>query len=141
MLATDDEYQILRLSNSRGRSSSWSRRSLATTWSNTVRLGLCAVLGDVADLAAAIAGLAALAVEWAAVGGGAVAGDVTELAASIALHALGLAIARIVVGATALVAGGSTGSTTAIAATETTTTATESARRRWGTSSSWAVAL
>jgi hypothetical protein len=95
----------------------------------------------VANLAAAVAGLATLAVKRAAVGRGAVAGDVTELAASVALHALGLAVARVVVGATALVAGGSTGNTTAIAATEASTTTTECAWSRWCTTCSGAIAL
>lgn len=87
------------------RGDSWNHRSsLAGNVGNAVGLGLGAVLGDVANLTASVAGLASLAVEWAAVRSGAVAGDVAELAAGVAFHSLSLAIARIVVGSAALVA-------------------------------------
>ena len=59
------------------------------------------------SLAAAVAGLAS-GVEGPAVGSRAIAGDVTKLSAGVALHGLGLAVARKVVGPTALVAGGRT---------------------------------
>jgi len=73
----------------------------------------------VANFAASVAGLATFAVQWATVGSGAVAGDVSKLSAGIALHGLSLAIARIMVGASALVAGRSTGNT-AVSAAEST---------------------
>lgn len=78
--------------------------------------GLSAVAADVASLTAPVAGLAS-SVERATVRGRAVTGDVTKLAASVALHGLSLAVASKVVGATALVAAGSTatGETTAAA--------------------------
>jgi len=125
------------------RSSSRSRRdNLARNVRHAVGLGLRAVLGDVANLAASVAGLGSLAVEWAAVGSSAVAGDVAELAASVALHSLSLAIARVVVGSTALVAGSSARNSATEVATEsssategTTTSATAHRRgtalRRW----------
>jgi hypothetical protein len=59
----------------------------------------------VASLAAAVAGLAR-GVERASVRSRAVAGDVPQLSAGVALHSLSLAVARKVVGSTALVAGG-----------------------------------
>ncbi|KAH7030710.1 uncharacterized protein B0I36DRAFT_113135 [Microdochium trichocladiopsis] len=82
---------------------------------------LGAVAGDVTSLAALVAGLAS-SVQRTAVGSSAVAGDVAELAASIALHGLSLAVARKVVGTTALVAGGGT---RAAAETATAAVATE----------------
>lgn len=93
------------------------------------------------DLAAAVAGLATLTVERATVGSSAVTGDVAELTAGVALHALSLAIARVVVRATTLVAGRSAGQATAIAATEAATTAAESTRGRGCATSRGAVAL
>lgn len=69
--------------------------------------GLGAVPADVASLTASVAGLAC-SVERTTVRGRAVTGDVTKLAASVALHGLSLAVTSEVVGATALVAAGST---------------------------------
>lgn len=100
----------------------------------SVNLGLLvAFAGDMASLAAAVTSLAG-SVERATVRGSALARDVTKLTASIALHGLSLAIARKVVGATALVAGSRTRATseaTAEAATRTrgTTTKTGSSTR------------
>ncbi|KAH8646758.1 hypothetical protein BX600DRAFT_155560 [Xylariales sp. PMI_506] len=86
---------------------------------------LGAVAGDVASLAALVAGLAS-SVERAAVGGGTVTGDVAELAAGVALHGLSLAVTGKVVGSTALVAGGRTGTASgeSTTAAETTTVST-----------------
>jgi hypothetical protein len=95
------------LSNSGGRGGgSWRlgrdrRRSSAVT----VDLGLGAITGDVARLAAAVAGLSR-SVERTTVGSSAVARDVAQLSAGVALHGLGLAVARKVVRSTALVASG-----------------------------------
>ena len=66
---------------------------------------LRAVTDDVAGDAAVVADLAGR-VQGPAVGGGAVVGDMTKLAAGIALHGLRLAVTGVVVGATALEAGG-----------------------------------
>jgi hypothetical protein len=74
-----------------------------------------AVSRDVARLAATVAALAG-GVQGAATGSSAVARDVAELATSIALHGLSLAIAGIVVRATALVAGSGTGAASKAAA-------------------------
>lgn len=105
----------------------WISRSYRAISERAVGNGSCrtslgggAVLADMAGLAAFIAGLAG-SVEGATVGGGAVAGDVAlygirpvscvvqpqthQLATGITLHGLSLAIACVVVGATALVAG------------------------------------
>jgi hypothetical protein len=78
--------------------------------------GLSAVAADVTSLTAPVAGLAS-SVERATVRSRAITRDVTKLAASVALHGLSLAVASKVVGATALVAAGSTatGETTAAA--------------------------
>lgn len=67
---------------------------------------LGAVARDVASLTTLVAGLTS-SVQRSAVGGRAVARDVSELAAGITLHSLSLAVTGKVVGATALVAGGS----------------------------------
>jgi hypothetical protein len=93
----------------------------------------------VARLAAAVAGLAC-GIQGTAVGGSAVARDVAQLSARVALHGLGLAVARKVVGATALVAGGrarapsvSAAEASAKAATgRTTSAATDAASGRVG---------
>jgi hypothetical protein len=90
-----------------------------------VDLGLGALARDVAGLAAAVAGFSSR-VERAAVGSGAVAGDVAELAAGIALHGLSLAVARIVIGTSTLVASGWT-STSAVAAAESAISSTHTA--------------
>lgn len=98
-----------------------------------------AVLGDVADLTTAVAGLAALAVEWATIWSGAITRDVSKFAASIALHGLSLAIASVVVRATALVAGSCAWHATAITTSEPTSSPTEAACR-WCAASRGAVA-
>lgn len=72
-----------------------------------------------AGLTAPVASLASC-VEGAAVRGRAVTGDVAELAASVALHGLSLAVTREVVGATALVAAGSTAASETAATSEST---------------------
>jgi hypothetical protein len=72
----------------------------------------------VANLAASVAGLATFAVQWTAIGGSAVARDVAKFSASIAFHGLSLAIARVMVGSSALVARRSTGNA-AVSTTET----------------------
>lgn len=101
-------YVDIFLCNSGGRGwlldRSGSRRSSALT----VDLSLGAVAGDMAGLAASVAGFSSR-VQWAAVRGGAVTGDVAQLAASIALHGLSLAVSSKVIRATALVAGGRAG--------------------------------
>ena len=87
------------------------------------------------SLAAPVAGLAR-SVERSAVGRRAVAGDVSEFPARIALHSLSLAIARKVVGSTALVArrGTRTSSTAGKSAAETSRAAgSEAPARRWST--------
>lgn len=71
---------------------------------------LGAIAGDVAGLAALVAGLAS-SVKRATVGSGAVTRDVAKLTASIALHGLSLAVSCEVVGPTALVAGSRTWAT------------------------------
>jgi hypothetical protein len=90
----------------------------------TVYLSLSAITGDVAGLAAAVAGLAR-SVQRSSVGGSAVTGDVSQLAASIALHGLSLAIASEMVRSTALVASGRA-RTASVASPEATTEATTS---------------
>jgi hypothetical protein len=67
--------------------------------------GLRATLGDVADLAASVAGLSLVVRQRTAVGRGAIPRDVAELAAGVALHGLRLAVAGVVVRPAALVAG------------------------------------
>jgi hypothetical protein len=106
---------------------------------------LSAVLRDVADLAATVARLAALAVEWAAVGRSAVTGDVSELATSVALHALSLTVTGIVVWATALVAGSGARHATTVATASTpestAVAATSCCWWRWRTALAGAIAL
>jgi len=63
-----------------------------------------ALARNVARVAAAVASLTRR-VQRSAVGRGTIARDVTELATGVALHGLGLAIAGVVIGASALVAG------------------------------------
>lgn len=128
-----------RLSNSGGWCSSWSGSGFGACTSNAVRLGLGAILRDVTNFSTAVAGLAALAVEWAAVWCRAIPADVPKLAAGVALHALSLAVACVVVWSAALVASCSAGHATAIAASETATTATE-ATSWWSTAGRRAVA-
>lgn len=77
------------------------------------------------SLATLVAGLAS-SVQRSAVGGSAVPRDVSELAAGVALHGLSLAIPRKVVGATALVAGGSARPSEAAAAAKAASVATTS---------------
>ena len=86
-----------------------------------IDLSLGAVTRDVARLAAAVAGLAR-GIEWAAIRSRAIARDVAQLAARIALHGLGLAVARKVVWSSALVAGSRAGAAS-ISAAETSTEA------------------
>ncbi|KAF2637394.1 hypothetical protein P280DRAFT_102032 [Massarina eburnea CBS 473.64] len=69
-----------------------------------VHFGLGTVARDVTSLAASVAGLTR-GVERSAIGSGAVTRNVTELATGVALHSLGLAVAREVVWSAALVAG------------------------------------
>ncbi len=97
---------------------------------------LWAVTDDVARDAAVVADLAG-GVQGPTVGGGAVVGDVTKLAAGIALHGLRLAVTGVVVGATALEAGGMAGAaseSTAAGATNETTSGDRgsTAHRRHG---------
>lgn len=93
------------------------------------RLG--AVLGDMADLAAPVAGLAGRIGERAAVGRGAVARDVSQLAAGVALHGLGLAVPSKVVRPSALVA--QSRATAGVAATESAVASTGHASAAAGT--------
>lgn len=91
-----------------------------------------------ARLGALVADLASGA-QGTTVGCGAVTRDVTELAAGIALHGLGLAVTRKVVGATALVASGGAGvslETTTEAALEATTASATSGGTCGGSSAS-----
>ena len=124
MLLARHNHTLMRfLSNS----SRGSRRSNSSgSWSSavTVHFGLGAVARDMTGLTAAVASLSSR-VERATVRGRAVAGDVTQLAAGVALHGLGLAIARKVVRSTALVAGG--GATATVAAPEAAISSTGSA--------------
>lgn len=124
------------LSDGRDRSHGLSTEVLRSTQANilaglTIGGLLGAVAGDVAGLAALVAGLSG-SVERAAVWSRAVARDVAELAACVALHGLSLAIAREVVGPTALVARSRARSAdeTAPAAGETSIAATG---RNWAT--------
>jgi hypothetical protein len=101
----------------RSRSGRWSR-SLSWRWVDAIDLaGLRAVLGDMTDLAASVAGFPALVGERASIRRSTVPGDVAELAASVALHGLSLAIASIVIWPAALVAR-SSARNTAISASE-----------------------
>lgn len=145
VVTTARSMSIVRSSNwgcSHGRNHG---HSLSGKWSNTVGLDLRATLGDVANLAASVAGLASFAVQWAAVWCSAVARDVAEFAAGVAFHCLGLAITRVMVWTTTLVASGSAWDTTkaattaksgsaTISATRTTSTATDAA---WNSASTW----
>lgn len=124
------------LSNSSSWSSGRSSSSLSTGTSDTVRLRLSAVFRDVTNFSAAVASLAALGVEWAAVGSSAVARDVPKFSAGVALHALGLAITGVMVGAAALVAGRSAGHATTVAASEAAPTAAETTSCWWGSTAS-----
>lgn len=115
----------LQLSVNGNRSTSWRGQWLgAFSSTSAVGLSLCAVLADVTNLAATVAGLATLSIEWATIWSSAVAADVTKLATSVALHGLCLAITSVVVGATALVACSSTGHATLVTTAETATTTT-----------------
>lgn len=117
--------RIMPLGNrSRGRNH---RHSLIGNGSNAVRLDLRAVLGDVANLAASVAGLASFAVQRAAIWSSAVAGDVSEFAASVAFHCLRLAISSVMVWSSTLVASCSARNTTEAAATTESGTTTKSA--------------
>lgn len=84
-----------------------------------------ALAGDVARLGTLVADFTSGA-ERATVGCGTVTGDVTELTAGVALHSLSLAVTSKVVGATALVASGSSGVSSLETTTETTLGATAS---------------
>ena len=86
----------------RNSGNNWVALDIHSHWDS---LGLRAVTGDVASLAALVAGLAC-SVERAAIWCGAVTADVAELAACEALQCLSLAIPSKVVALTALVAGG-----------------------------------
>jgi hypothetical protein len=78
--------------------------------------------GDVSYFATSVAGFGTFVRERAAVWRSAVARDVTEFTASVALHGLGLAIASIMIRATAFVASRSAGNA-GVPTTETTITA------------------
>lgn len=126
--------------------------SLGGDWSNAIGLHLRAVLGNVADLTASVAGLAPFAVQRAAVWCSAVAGDVSKFAAGVAFHCLGLTISGVMVWSTTFVASCSawdtseatttaeSGSTT-ISATRTTGAATDTTWDKADTWTSWASAV
>ena len=111
-----------------------SRRSLSSGWRHTVGLSLRAILRYVANFTASVARLAALAVEWTTVRGSAVSGYVSELPTCIALHRLRLAIARIVVWATALVARSCARNTGTVASTKSSAVASTTTSAATGTS-------
>jgi hypothetical protein len=114
----------------------WNHRSsLIGSWSNTVRLDLRAVLGDVTNFTATVAGFASFAVQWSAVRCSAVARDMSEFATGVAFHCLCLAIASIVVWSTTLVAGGSSRNTTEAPTASESWTTTISATRSTGAAS------
>jgi hypothetical protein len=121
-------------SDRRRNSSRRNRRSdlALCSFRSSVAVGvlLRAVARDVASLAALVASLARR-VEGSAVRSGAVARDVAQLAAGVALHGLGLAVARKVVRTTALVAGGRT----TAAVTSTSESAGISSASSWGATS------
>jgi len=96
----------------------WSSRS------HTVDLTcLWAVLGNMADLATSVAGLAALIVDGAAVRSGAIARDVSEFTARVTLHGLSLAVASEVIRSSAFVARSGASIATAEATANSTTAA------------------
>jgi hypothetical protein len=115
------------LCNSRGCSRRSCRSSFSSSRGNAVGLGLWAVLGDMANLAASVAGFATFAVQWPAVWSSTVPRDMSEFTASVALHRLRLTVARIMVRPTTFVTGSSTRDaieSTAEASSSTTTVAT-----------------
>ena len=81
--------------------SSW----LSSSRSHTVNFSsLRAILRDVANLAASVAGFASFAIHGATVWRSTIPRDMAKLATSIALHGLSLAIASKMVGSAAFVA-------------------------------------
>jgi hypothetical protein len=114
--------------------------SLTSTSSHTIDfVGLRAVLGDMADLAASVASLGARISQWSSVWCGTVSRDVSEFAASVALHGLGLTIASIVIRTAAFVAS-CRSRNTAISTTESSISTTCSTAYGTTRCGSWAVA-